>query len=167
MLFYRILFTLKNVCTVLRQVSEDGTSFNWKVYERGAFWSKMVYKRLGFETRGRASRRKLNTLLSSLLHARPLREENRTFTAFLYPLNSIFSIFLPLEEKSSLSPLSCDVVVVGGGISGLYMAETLMRRKKEYDVCLFEKDPRFGGRNYDVAFKQAQNVSLSKKLHFP
>ena len=54
--------------------------------------------------------------------------------------------------------------MVGGGVSGLYMAETLMRRKKEHDVCLFEKDSRFGGKNYDVAFKRAQNVSLSKKL---
>ena len=65
MLFYRILFTLKNVCTVLKQVSEDGTIFNWKVYERGDFFVKK-YKGLGF---GRASWRKLNTLLSSLFPA--------------------------------------------------------------------------------------------------
>ena len=67
---------------------------------------------------------------------------------------------------SSLRPVSCDVVVVGGGISGLYMAETLMRLKKEQDVCLFEKDTRFGGRNYDVRFSQAPNVSISKILIF-
>lgn len=57
--------------------------------------------------------------------------------------------------------MACDVVVVGGGISGLYMAETLMRLKKERNVCLFEKDSRFGGRNYDHRFKQAPNISLS------
>ena len=58
--------------------------------------------------------------------------------------------------------MSCDVVVVGGGISGMYMAETLMRLKKEDNVCLFEKDSRFGGRNYDYRFSQAPNISISE-----
>ena len=58
--------------------------------------------------------------------------------------------------------MSCDVVVVGGGISGMYMAETLMRMKKEDNVCLFEKDSRFGGRIYDHRFSQAPNISISK-----
>jgi len=58
--------------------------------------------------------------------------------------------------------MSCDVVVVGGGISGMYMAETLMRMKKEDNVCLFEKDSRFGGRDYDFRFSQAPNISISK-----
>jgi len=57
--------------------------------------------------------------------------------------------------------MSCDVAVVGGGISGMYMAETLMRMKKEDNVCLFEKDSRFGGRNYDYRFSQAPNISIS------
>ena len=64
--------------------------------------------------------------------------------------------------ESSLRPMSCDVVVVGGGISGMYLAETLMRMKKENNVCLFEKDSRFGGRNYDYRFSQAPNISISK-----
>ena len=60
--------------------------------------------------------------------------------------------------------MSRDVVVVGGGISGMCMAETLMRLKKEDNVCLFEKDSRFGGRNYDFSFSQAPNISISKTL---
>ena len=70
--------------------------------------------------------------------------------------------------ESSLRPISCDVVVVGGGISGMYMAETLMRMKKEDNVCLFEKDSRFGGRDYDYRFSQAPNISISKLVcrHF-
>ena len=58
--------------------------------------------------------------------------------------------------------MSCDIVVVGGGISGMYMAETLMRMKKENNVCLFEKDSGFGGRDYDYRFSQAPNISISK-----
>ena len=60
--------------------------------------------------------------------------------------------------------MSCDVVVVGGGISGMYMAETLMRMNKEDNVCLFEKDSRFGGRNYDYRFSQAPNITISELL---
>ena len=44
-----------------------------------------------------------------------------------------FSLFVRFLEPS-LRPMSCDVVVVGGGISGMYMAETLMRMKKEDKV---------------------------------
>ena len=75
----------------------------------------------------------------------------------LYTNHNLFVLF---KEKESMS---CDVVVVGGGISGMYMAETLLRMKKESNVCLFEKDSRFGGRDYDFRFSRAPNISISKK----
>ena len=71
-------------------------------------------------------------------------------------------VCLFVSTESSLRAMSCDVVVVGGGISGMYMAETLMRMKKEDNVCLFERDSRFGGRVYDYRFSQAPNISISK-----
>ena len=46
----------------------------------------------------------------------------------------------------------------------MYMAETLTRMKKEDNVCLFEKDSRFGGRNFDFRFSQAPNISIGKAL---
>ena len=83
------------------------------------------------------------------------------YNLFNYPCNlNLFCLYI--EEESSLAPMSCDVVVVGGGISGMYMAETLMRMKKEDNVCLFEKESRFGGRDFDVRFSRAPNISISK-----
>ena len=78
---------------------------------------------------------------------------------YLFNFSVCLSVFF---KESPLRPMSCDVVVVGGGISGMYMAETLMRMRKENNVCLFEKDSRFGGRIYDYRFSQAPNISISK-----
>ncbi|KAJ7330581.1 hypothetical protein OS493_022194 [Desmophyllum pertusum] len=50
-----------------------------------------------------------------------------------------------VKEESSLTSMSCDVVVVGGGISGMYMAETLCANEERKQRVLFEKDSRFGG----------------------
>ena len=36
-------------------------------------------------------------------------------------------------------PKNCDVVIVGGGIGGLYTAESLLRHGKETKVCVFEE----------------------------
>ena len=50
------------------------------------------------------------------------------------------------------------------GLSGLYMAETLLRKKKETSVCVFEKEDRFGGRIFDYWFPQAPDISVGKVL---
>jgi len=50
------------------------------------------------------------------------------------------------------------------GLSGLYMAETLLRKKKETSVCVFEKEDRFGGRIFDYWFPQAPDISVGKEL---
>lgn len=34
--------------------------------------------------------------------------------------------------------LHCEVAIVGGGIGGLYTAESLLRHEKETNVCLFD-----------------------------
>ena len=85
---------------------------------------------------------------------------------FNYLNNFYFHSFVCFFEESSLRPMSCDVVVVGGGISGMYLAETLMRMKKKDNVCLFEKDSRFGGRDYDYRFSQVPNISISKLVSY-
>ena len=56
----------------------------------------------------------------------------------------------------------CDVAIVGGGIAGLYMAESLLRHKKETNVCLFEKSQRLGGRIYDHVFPQVPDVAVGE-----
>ena len=52
--------------------------------------------------------------------------------------------------------------IVGGGISGLYMAYKLLKEKKEKSVCIFEKDSRLGGRILDYHFKEAPNIDVGK-----
>ena len=64
--------------------------------------------------------------------------------------------------KPKVSRLSCDVAIVGGGISGLYVAETLLRLRKEKRVCLFEREHRFGGRIRDGAFQRTPHIPLSE-----
>ena len=58
--------------------------------------------------------------------------------------------------------LSCDVAIIGGGVSGLYVAETLLRLHKETDVCLFERSDRVGGRIHDYTFQRMPGVPVSK-----
>ena len=56
--------------------------------------------------------------------------------------------------------MDCDVGIVGGGLAGLYMAESLLRHKKETKVCVFERDTRLGGRIYDYVFPQVPDESV-------
>ncbi|PFX27799.1 Achacin [Stylophora pistillata] len=55
------------------------------------------------------------------------------------------------------TPMDCDVAIVGGGLAGLYMAESLLRHKKETKVCVFERDVRLGGRIFDYVFPQVSD----------
>lgn len=62
---------------------------------------------------------------------------------FLTSLKSAAQIFFLDDE---ISQLSCEVAIVGGGISGLYVAETLLRFHKEttdsgdeYTITLFRE----------------------------
>ena len=42
------------------------------------------------------------------------------------------------------------------------MAETLLRKKKETNVCVLERESRFGGRILDYWFAQAPDVAVGK-----
>ena len=62
----------------------------------------------------------------------------------------------------SFPPIECDVGIVGGGASGLYMAYKLLFLKKEKNVCVFERENRTGGRILDHTFKEAPNIHVGK-----
>lgn len=64
------------------------------------------------------------------------------------------------EQIAESREIQCDVVIVGGGLSGLFMAETLLRKKKETSVCVYEKENRFGGRILDYWFDQAPDIAV-------
>jgi len=57
--------------------------------------------------------------------------------------------FAPDPPRNGPTPLSCDVLIVGGGIGGLHTALRL-GEKTDFTVCLFEKRARLGGRIFDV-----------------
>ena len=66
------------------------------------------------------------------------------------------------KGKGKGIPKHCDVAIVGGGIGGLYMAESLLRLHKETDVCVFERHTRLGGRLYDYVFPQVPDVYMGE-----
>ena len=65
----------------------------------------------------------------------------------------------------STGKMDCDVAIVGGGFSGLYMAYRLLKDTQEKGVCVFEKDSRLGGRLYDFFFDEAPEISVGKPVY--
>jgi len=62
----------------------------------------------------------------------------------------------------SLDIIHCDVGIVGGGISGLYMAYELLKDNSNTKVCIFEKDDTVGGRIRDHRFKEAPDIDVGR-----
>ena len=62
--------------------------------------------------------------------------------------------------------LHCEVAIVGGGIGGLYTAESLLRHEKETNVCVFERNARLGGRFYDYVFPQVPDETVGRCIWF-
>lgn len=103
------------------------------------------------------------------LIAKQTRQELQIFRKILQPFDSStesskhLSLF-ELEIIQAYYLLICSGCLPCLGLSGLYMAETLLRKKKETSVCVFEKEDRFGGRIFDYWFPQAPDISVGKEL---
>ena len=52
--------------------------------------------------------------------------------------------------------------IIGGGISGLYMAFEILKENPSNRVCIFEKDDEVGGRIRDHRFKEAPHIDVGK-----
>lgn len=62
-------------------------------------------------------------------------------------------IWLPLSQLYAENVLDCKVVIIGGGVGGIHTAYQLSKlppSDNSTNVCLFEKEPRLGGRVHDV-----------------
>ena len=65
---------------------------------------------------------------------------------------------IQMEESSSDD---CDVVVVGGGLSGLAAARTLIQHDSSLRVTLLEANDRLGGRVLSVNIEVDMNICKS------
>ena len=97
-----------------------------------------------------------------------LRVEEKRYTEWdicegSIPYSFSLKIYLLL---STFLELTCDVAIVGGGISGIYMAYRLLETEKENIVCVFEKSDRLGGRIDDHFFKSSRLVPVGKLKYF-
>lgn len=63
---------------------------------------------------------------------------------------------------STLQSLECEVIIVGGGVSGTYSAFRLAPELGE-GVCLFEKEGYLGGRMKDVSFDGSVNDPMKDR----
>ncbi|KAI8999884.1 hypothetical protein DFJ74DRAFT_697943 [Hyaloraphidium curvatum] len=56
-----------------------------------------------------------------------------------------------LPAAAGARPDHCELAIVGGGVGGLHLALELLDHKllKPSDICIFERELRFGGRAYD------------------
>ena len=48
------------------------------------------------------------------------------------------------------------------GAAGLLLARTLLRKKLETNVCVFEKESHLGGKIFDYRFPEAQNITVGQ-----
>ena len=55
-----------------------------------------------------------------------------------------------------------DVIIVGGGISGLYMSKLLSNKYPDYRICVLEQSDYFGGR-----IKQETATTYQGEVSFP
>ena len=107
------------------------------------------------------------TQAKNLQIAKQTRQELKSFQKVFQPFNSSTgsSKYLSLPNLEIIQAgclLICSGCLPCLGLSGLYMAETLLRKKKETSVCVFEKEDRFGGRIFDYRFPQAPDISVGK-----
>ncbi|MEI6789900.1 MAG: FAD-dependent oxidoreductase [Myxococcaceae bacterium] len=61
-----------------------------------------------------------------------------------------FAILSSLALEASRQNITCDIMIVGGGPSGVHTAYQLSKTQSS-NICLIEKENHLGGRLYDVA----------------
>ena len=72
-----------------------------------------------------------------------------------------------LDKKNNNIPASemYDIIIIGGGISGLYSAYNLLKNRKNLKVLVLEKNPKLGGR-VSTFYGGKDDTSVSKDIIF-